>query len=223
LSVSTVDEDILPRPVLGGFSPRPLGAEHLHGLLDGLAAHGTQRRSHLGQLLRTQPAHAHVTARHDDMVLGCVESHHTQCLLCVRLRRAAPELHLQLLHLQHQCRQPLSLRSCRHLCRRLGRRCRRRRLCRPAPITTVSHSSSSISSSQSHRSSSQSPHSLRPNPAEGEWLASHSCEAALSQGHPHIARCRTTTCQQLPTPQRGAPLNPFRRAGSAHVTRGLHG
>jgi hypothetical protein len=37
-------------------SPNPLGAEHLHGLLDGLAAHGTQRRSRLGQLLRTRLA-----------------------------------------------------------------------------------------------------------------------------------------------------------------------
>jgi hypothetical protein len=71
-----------------------------------------------------------------------------------------------------------------------------------APITTVSHSSSSVSSNQSHRSCSQSPHSLRPNPAEGEGLASHSCEAGLSQGHPLIARYHTTTCQQLPTPQR---------------------
>ena len=65
-------------------------------------------------------------------------------------------------------------------------------------ITSVSHSSSSISSSQSHRSSSQSPHSLRPNPAEG--LASRSCAAGLSQGHPHVARYHATTCQQLPTP-----------------------
>ena len=40
----------------------------------------------------------------------------------------------------------------------------------------------------------------RSNPAEG--LASHSCEAGLSQGHPHIARYHATTCQQLPTPQR---------------------
>jgi hypothetical protein len=67
------------------------------------------------------------------------------------------------------------------------------------PITTVSHSSSSISNSQSHSSCSQLPHSLRPNPG---WLASHSCAAGLSQGHPHIARYHTTTCQQLPTPQR---------------------
>jgi hypothetical protein len=54
---------------------------------------------------------------------------------------------------------------------------------------------------------------LRPNPAEGEWLASHSCEAGLWQGHPHIARYHTTTSQQLPTPQRESlhttPLNPF--------------
>jgi hypothetical protein len=36
----------------------------------------------------------------------------------------------------------------------------------------------------------------------GERLASHSWEAGLSQGHPHIARYNTTTCQQLPTPQK---------------------
>jgi hypothetical protein len=35
---------------------------------------------------------------------------------------------------------------------------------------------------------------------EGAWLASHSCMSAMSQGHPHIARYHTTTCQQLPTP-----------------------
>jgi hypothetical protein len=43
---------------------------------------------------------------------------------------------------------------------------------------------------------------VRPNPAEG--LASHSCEAGLSQGHPHIDRYHTTTYHQLPTPQREA-------------------
>jgi hypothetical protein len=69
-----------------------------------------------------------------------------------------------------------------------------------APITTVSQSSASISSSQSHTSSSQYRTRSCPNPAEG--LASHSCEAGLSQGHPHIARYLMTTCQQLPTPQR---------------------
>jgi hypothetical protein len=67
---------------------------------------------------------------------------------------------------------------------------------------TVSHSSSSISSSQSRSNSSQSQHSLRPNPAEGEGLASRSCEAGLWQCHPHIAGYHTTTCQQLPTLQR---------------------
>ena len=72
------------------------------------------------------------------------------------------------------------------------------------PTMTVSQSSSSISRSQSHRSSSQLPHSLRPNPAEGEGLASHSCEAGLWQCHPHIACYHTTTCQQLPTLQREA-------------------
>jgi hypothetical protein len=69
-----------------------------------------------------------------------------------------------------------------------------------APITTVSQSSASISSSQSHTSSSQYRTRSCPNPAEG--LASYSCEAGLSQGHPHIARYLMTTCQQLPTPQR---------------------
>jgi hypothetical protein len=73
-----------------------------------------------------------------------------------------------------------------------------------APTLTVSQSSSSINNSQSHRSSSQLPHSLRPNPAEGEGLASHSCEAGLWQCHPHIAGYHTTTCQQLPTLQREA-------------------
>ena len=72
------------------------------------------------------------------------------------------------------------------------------------PTMTVSHSSSSINNSQSHRSSSQLPHSLRPNPAEGEGLASHSCEAGLWQCHPHIALYHTTTCQHLPTLQREA-------------------
>jgi hypothetical protein len=46
------------------------------------------------------------------------------------------------------------------------------------------------------------PSSSSSNPAEREWLASPSCEAGLSQCHPHIARYHTTTCQQLPTPQR---------------------
>jgi hypothetical protein len=66
------------------------------------------------------------------------------------------------------------------------------------------------------------PHSLlsEPNPAEG--MASHSCEAGLSQGHPHIARYHTTTYQQLPTPQRESlhhaaqPLS----TGLTHVTWG---
>jgi hypothetical protein len=58
----------------------------------------------------------------------------------------------------------------------------------------------------------------RPNPAEG--LASHSCEAGLSQGHPHIARYHTTTCQQLPTPQRESPTQGFRRLGS-HTSLGV--
>jgi hypothetical protein len=57
------------------------------------------------------------------------------------------------------------------------------------------------------------------NPAEGEWLTSHSCGAGLSIAlawHPHIARCHTTTCQQLPAPQREyTPRLSFRRAGFA--------
>jgi hypothetical protein len=59
----------------------------------------------------------------------------------------------------------------------------------------------------------------RPNPAEG--LASHSCEAGLSQGHPHIARYHTTTCQQLPTPQSTprSSSTPFDGLGS-HTSRG---
>jgi hypothetical protein len=36
---------------------------------------------------------------------------------------------------------------------------------------------------------------VRPNPAEG--LASHSCEAGLSQGHPHIARYHTPAAAAL--------------------------
>jgi hypothetical protein len=44
---------------------------------------------------------------------------------------------------------------------------------------------------------------------ERRGLASHSCEAGLSQGHPHIAGYHTATCQQLSTPQRhSTPLNP---------------
>jgi hypothetical protein len=46
-------------------------------------------------------------------------------------------------------------------------------------------------------------HALRFEPSGG-WLASHSCEAGLSQGHSHIARYNTTTYQQLPTSQREA-------------------
>jgi hypothetical protein len=64
------------------------------------------------------------------------------------------------------------------------------------------------------------PHSLlsEPNPAEG--MASHSCEAGLSQGHPHIARYHTTTCQLRRGSHSKTPLNPFRRAGLTHVTWG---
>jgi hypothetical protein len=39
-------------------------------------------------------------------------------------------------------------------------------------------------------------------PVVREGLASHSCAAGLSQGHPHIAHYHTTTYQQLPPPQR---------------------
>jgi hypothetical protein len=53
---------------------------------------------------------------------------------------------------------------------------------------------------------------VRPNPAEG--LASHSCEAGLSQGHPHIARYHTTTCQHCQL-RRGT--QPLRRAGDHGV------
>jgi hypothetical protein len=49
---------------------------------------------------------------------------------------------------------------------------------------------------------------VRPNPAEG--LASHSCEAGLSQCHPHIARYHTTTCQQLANSAEG--VTPPRRS-----------
>jgi hypothetical protein len=57
------------------------------------------------------------------------------------------------------------------------------------------------------------------NPVEG--MASHSNEAGLSQGHPHIAGYHTTTCQQLSTPQRETlPHAPFERAGFAHVRDG---
>ena len=61
----------------------------------------------------------------------------------------------------------------------------------------------------------------RPNPAEG--LASHSCEAGLSQGHPHIAGYHTPTCQQLPTPQSTprSSSTPFRRDGlGSHTSLG---
>jgi hypothetical protein len=87
-----------------------------------------------------------------------------------------------------------------------------------AAITTVSHSSSSISSSQSHSSCSQSPHSGSNPVDEGKWLASHSCEAGLSQGHPPSARYHTTTCQQLPTPQRES----LHRAAQLRSTGWVH-
>jgi hypothetical protein len=63
-------------------------------------------------------------------------------------------------------------------------------------------------------------HALRFEPSGG-WLASHSCEAGLSQGHPHIARYHTTTYQQLPTSHAEGETPPprstsFRRAGFAH-------
>jgi hypothetical protein len=79
-----------------------------------------------------------------------------------------------------------------------------------ALITTVSHSWSSVSSSQSHKSSSQSPHSLfRPHPAEG--LASHSCEARLSQGHPHtlvtIRPAAANSAEGGTPPRRSTPFD----------------
>jgi hypothetical protein len=56
----------------------------------------------------------------------------------------------------------------------------------------------------------------RPNPAEG--LASHSCEAGLSQGHPHIARCHTSSCQ-LNKPHHIQTQTPFDGLGS-HTSLG---
>jgi hypothetical protein len=61
----------------------------------------------------------------------------------------------------------------------------------------------------------------RPNPAEG--LASRSCEAGQSQGHPHTTRYHEATCQQLPTLQkdRGTPprrSTPFDAGWVAQVT-----
>jgi hypothetical protein len=91
-----------------------------------------------------------------------------------------------------------------------------------APITTVSHSSSSISSSQSHSSSSQLSHCF--DRTQRRWLASHSCAAGLSQGHPHIAltiRLPASSCQLHRERHSTTPLNPFRRAGFTHVTRGV--
>jgi hypothetical protein len=60
---------------------------------------------------------------------------------------------------------------------------------------------------------------VRPNPAGG--LASHICAAGLLQGHPHIARYHTITCQQLPTPQREShhAAHPFDGLGS-HTSLG---
>jgi hypothetical protein len=59
------------------------------------------------------------------------------------------------------------------------------------------------------------------------WPHMHSCEAGLSQRHPTptLARYHTTarTWQQLQLRRRRhstTQLNPFRRAGLAHVTRG---
>jgi hypothetical protein len=70
--------------------------------VDGLAAHGARRRSRVGQLLRTPRAHALVTARHDEMVLGRVEAHHALILIiigvrCGRRHDAAAQLSLHLL------------------------------------------------------------------------------------------------------------------------------
>jgi hypothetical protein len=68
------------------------------------AADGTRRLVHLRQQVRTRLAHALVTARHDDVVLGRVEAHHAHRLLSSRCGVPAPtpELRLQLLHLHRQ-------------------------------------------------------------------------------------------------------------------------
>jgi hypothetical protein len=86
-----------------------------------------------------------------------------------------------------------------------------------APITTESHSSSPISNSPSHRSSSQSPHSLLFEPSGGGWPHTAVKQDCHKVTHTSLVTIRppASSCHL----HRGSNtlLNPFRRAGFAHV------
>jgi hypothetical protein len=88
-----------------------------------------------------------------------------------------------------------------------------------APITTESHSSSPISNSPSHKSSSQSPHSLLFEPSGGGWPHTAVKQDCRKVTHTSLVTIRppASSCHL----RRGSNtlLNPFRRAGFAHVTR----
>ena len=58
-----------------------LSGEHPLDALDGPAAHRAALRTLLLQLLGARLARAHVHARSNEVVLGCVHTHHAQCLL----------------------------------------------------------------------------------------------------------------------------------------------
>jgi hypothetical protein len=70
-------------------SPNPLGAEHLHGLLDGPATHGTHRGSRLGQLLRTSRTRTCDRTARWRGPWARRSTTHTVSPHCVRLRCAA--------------------------------------------------------------------------------------------------------------------------------------
>jgi hypothetical protein len=75
----------------------------------------------------------------------------------------------------------------------------------------------SINSSPSHTSSSQSPQLAPVRPTPQRELASHSCEAGRSQGHPHIfIRPSASSCHLLQSLHTAQP--PFNRLRS-HITR----
>ena len=95
-----------------------------------------------------------------------------------------------------------------------------------APITTVSHSSSSISSSQSHSSSSQLSHSLCFDPTQGGgWPHTAVQQDCRKVTHTSLVTMRppASSCQLRRGCNSSTPLNPFRRAGFTHVTQGVHG
>jgi hypothetical protein len=86
-----------------------------------------------------------------------------------------------------------------------------------APITTVPHSSSSISRSQSHRSSSQ--HSLRFEPSGGASLTQLRCRTvARSPTHRSLPYDHQPAAANSAEGVHTTSLNPFRRAGFTRVT-----